>query len=88
MNRRTEKTVITVETFQRTVVRMQRNAKIAWCGRCEAETEMLAPDEVAALLQTTAREIFRLTEAGAIHYLETTSGALLVCRTSCQYRLQ
>ena len=42
----------------------------------------------AAQLQTTTREIFRLTEAGEIHYLETTSGALLVCRNSCQNRLR
>ena len=45
---------------------------------------MLASDEAAAHLQTTAREIFRLTEAGQIHYLETESGALLVYRNSCQ----
>lgn len=88
MSRRTEKTVITVETFQRTVVRSGRNAKIAWCDRCEAETEMLAPDEAAALLQTTTREVFRLSEVGEIHYSETESGALLVCRNSCQAHLR
>ena len=43
---------------------------------------MLAPNEAAALLQTTAREIFRLTEAGEIHFLETETGALLVCGNS------
>ena len=82
MTRRTEKTVITVETFQRTVVRWRRKEKIARCEQCVAETVMLAPNEAAAFLQTTVREIFRLTEAGEIHYLETESGALLVCRNS------
>ncbi len=43
---------------------------------------MITPNEAAALLQTTAREIFRLTEAGEIHYLEIETGALLVCRDS------
>ncbi|MCA1625816.1 MAG: hypothetical protein LC778_18860 [Acidobacteria bacterium] len=84
MNRRTEKTVITVETFQRTTVRWRQKLKIAWCERCAAETVMLAPNEAAALLQTTAREIFRLTEAGEIHSLETKTGALLVCRGSLE----
>ena len=86
MNRRTEKTVITIETFQRTTMH-SRKAKIAWCDRCQAETVMLAPDEAAALLQITTREIFRLTEAGEIHYSETETGALLVCRKSCAARL-
>jgi len=84
MKRRKEKTVITVETFQRTTVHIRREAKIAWCDRCAEETVMLAPDEAAEHLQTTAREIFRLTEAGAVHFLETEAGALFVCRNSCQ----
>ena len=86
MNRRTEKTVITFETFQRRTMHLRRRAKIAWCERCTAKTVMLAPDEAAAHLQTTAREIFRRVESGEIHYLETTGGALLVCCDSCQNR--
>lgn len=82
MTRRTEKTVIIVETFQRTVIYSRRKEKIALCEQCAVETVMLAPNEAAAFLQTTAREIFRLTEAGEIHYLETEAGALLVCRNS------
>ncbi len=88
MNRRTEKTVITVETFQRTTARWRQKLKIAWCERCAAETVMLAPNEAAVVLQTTAREIFRLTEAGEIHYLETDSGALFVCRNSLAARVK
>ena len=88
MNRRRQKTVITVETFQRTTVRSRRKPRIAWCEQCAAETAMLSTDEAAAHLQTTAREIFRLTEAGEIHFLETESGALLVCRNSCQNHLR
>ena len=88
MNRRTEKTVITVETFQRTIFRSRREAKIAWCDRCAAEAVMLTPDEAAAHLQITAREIFRRTEAGEIHYSETETGALLVCRNSCRNHLR
>ena len=42
---------------------------------------MLAPNE-AAVLQITAREVFRLTGTSEIHYLETEVGALRVCRNS------
>lgn len=82
MNRRTEKTVITVETFQRTTVHSRREARIAWCDRCAAKTAMLEPDAAAAHLQITTRQIFRLTEAGDVHYSETESGALLICGNS------
>ncbi|MEO8435427.1 MAG: hypothetical protein ABI596_11075 [Pyrinomonadaceae bacterium] len=86
MIHRREKTVITVEQFQRTTMRLGRKAQIAWCERCAEETMMLAPEEAAMHLQTTAREIFRLAEAGEIHFWETEAGALLVCRNSCQHR--
>ena len=82
MNRRTEKTVITVRTFQRTIVRLRQKEKIAWCERCAAETVMLAPNEAAVVLRSTARDIFRLTESGEIHFLETGAGAMFVCRNS------
>ena len=88
MSRRTEKTVITVKTYQRTVVRLRKKEKIAWCEQCAAEAVMLAPNEAAVHLQTTAREIFRLTEAGEIHYLETETGALLVCGDSLSVLLK
>ncbi len=82
MNHRTETTIITIETFQRTTVHLRRKAKIAWCDRCKAKTVMLAPNEAAAHLQITTREIFRLTEAGDVHCSKTETGELLVCRNS------
>ena len=36
MTRRTEKTVITVKTFQRTLVRLHQKQKIALCEQCAA----------------------------------------------------
>jgi hypothetical protein len=43
---------------------------------------MLAADEAAELLQTTARSIFRRVESGELHFTETGGGGLLVCRNS------
>ena len=83
-----EKTVITFEKFQRTTVRIRRKLRVAWCEHCAAETVMLAPDEAGAHMQTTARKIFRLAESGEIHFLETESGALLVCSDSCRDHLR
>lgn len=80
MNGRKEK--ITIENYRRTTVSLRRGGKIGWCEQCGAKTAMLSPDAAAAVLQTTAREVFRLTEAGEIHFLETEAGALLVCRKS------
>jgi len=56
------------------------------CRSCGSNELHLTVAEAAGLLQTTAREIFRLTEAGVIHYLETAEGALLICGNSCQSR--
>ncbi len=60
----------------------QHRRATAFCQSCESDAPHLSVAEAAALLQTTDREIFRLTEAGEIHYLETETGALLVCGSS------
>lgn len=79
-----EKTVITIESYSRTTMYLRRATNIARCERCAEETLMISPNEAAAVLQISAREIFRLTEANEIHYLETESGALFVCRRSLE----
>ena len=79
---RKEKTVITVETFRRTVVSFTRRERYAFCERCRRNVLMLAPEEAGRFRQTTTREIFRRVEAGELHFMETETGALLVCRDS------
>lgn len=75
------KTEITIVRRQRTTIRLGRQP-VAWCQQCAAQSQMLAPDEAAALVHTTARAIFRRVEAGELHFWEPESGALLVCRAS------
>ena len=70
MNRRKEKTVITVETFQRTVVHLRRKAEIAWCELCAADVPMITPDEAAELRGTTSHTIYRLIESSDLHFTE------------------
>lgn len=82
MNHQTEKTVITIETFQRTVVHLKRVSETVRCKQCATESLMISPEEAVAHLQSTVREIFRFIEIGEIHFLESTTGGLLVCRSS------
>ena len=76
------RTEIIVEKHQRTVIRSRRQAVIAWCEQCAVETVMLSPEKAAAIVHTTAREVYRRAESGELHFIETESGALLVCSAS------
>jgi hypothetical protein len=87
MKRTKTKTEIIVATRQQITIR-GRSRRDAWCERCGAQVQMLAPVEVAALLQTTARAIFRGVEAGELHFLETADGGLLVCSNSLKHDLR
>lgn len=79
-----EKTVITIETIQRTTMQLRRKAETAWCEHCQAETVRFAPDKADADLDAAVREIFRLAESGEFQFFESESGELLVCRDSCR----
>jgi hypothetical protein len=75
------------EKHETTTISFNRNRRAkTFCPACGSDELHLTVAEVAALFSTTARKIFRLIEAGEIHYLETESGALLICGNSCQNR--
>jgi len=52
----------------------------AFCAQCESTAEMAAPLVAATLTQSTEREIFRLVEAGKIHFVE--ADRVLICLKS------
>lgn len=79
-----DKTEIVIRTRSRTVIRSRGRPVRRWCAFCRKESPMLSPNEAACFFRTTAREIFRLAEAGEIHFHETTDGALFVCGDSCR----
>ena len=83
-----EKTVITIETLERKVIRLSHKEIVAWCEQCRAEVLMLSPNQAAANLQITAREIFRRVEAGEAHFIEMSDGALLICHNSLAQQRQ
>ena|SRR5580765_141073 len=82
MRRKEKITIVTIEARERTTIRHGMPPGLAWCERCGAEVLMITPNEAAALAQTDARSIFRGVEAGAIHFIESAEGALLVCSKS------
>lgn len=53
-----------------------------WCASCGVEVMVATPEGAASLGQINKRTIYRLIEAGAVHFEETPEGALLVCLPS------
>ena len=43
---------------------------------------MVTPAQAAVIARVSVRDINRRVEAGEVHFLETTQGALLVCISS------
>jgi hypothetical protein len=74
------KKVITIETFQRTVIHRGLNqpSKI-WCEFCQAEVEMTAPELAAKISGIKVREIYRCIENREFHFFETETGDVFIC---------
>jgi hypothetical protein len=77
--RKKRRTEITVETHEVTVIREAAKPSLAWCAGCEGEARMISPEEAAAVALTSTRRIYQQVEAGALHFIETQAGALLIC---------
>jgi len=77
MKRRAE---IIFEIEETTVLRQAERIINAFCSQCAKRVEMASPQTIADLSDYTEREIFRLVEAGKIHFIET--GRILICLDS------
>ena len=58
---------------------------IDFCPRCQTEVEMLAPDVLSMVTGSGEREIFRLIEAGYVHFTE--HDRVLACISCCHESL-
>ena len=72
------RTTITVETHE--VWSIARDHVRVKCTECDAQ--MITPEDAATIAGTCVRTIFRLIEAGTIHYVETPAGTVHVCVVS------
>lgn len=77
-----KRTVITIETHRLTVVGSRRRSVVAWCERCGGRVRMVTPEQAAAFVGIQPRDIYRRVESGAVHFVETDAGALLICAGS------
>jgi len=76
MKRRTE---ITIEASRLTLISRGGGANSAWCPLCDAQVEMLSPDQAAILLRVSTRIIHQMVNEGKLHFIKTPDGLLLIC---------
>ena len=77
-----QRTRITVETSQVVVERLAGGAVSFRCEGCGGEARFAPPEVAAARARVGVREIFRRIEGGAVHFVESPAGAVLVCLES------
>ncbi len=73
------KAAVTIETERLLVIQRSRASVESWCAGCAARVDMVGVQEAAAIAGISEREIFQLSEAGPIHFAETTEGRALFC---------
>jgi len=73
-------TEIIVETKRRFVVRQPETAEQFFCPHCDEA--MLAAEQAATLLATNCRDIYKIVETGAAHFIEAETGAVIICLAS------
>lgn len=77
MKRTTE---ITLEIEEKIVLRQGEIFIAAFCKECQSPVNMASPQIAAILHGSSEREIFRLVEAGCIHFIELNR--ILICLDS------
>jgi len=77
--RRTE---FAFELEQILIVKRRRGTVSGPCSDCAGDVVMLSPDEAASITTVTTRALYRLVEAGMIHFTETQTGLIRVCLPS------
>lgn len=55
-----------------------------FCDGCAAESKFVSLDDAVLFSGLAAREIVRLAEAGALHYVESSGGHLFVCQKTIE----
>jgi hypothetical protein len=80
--KKTKRTKITIERERLLVVASRRIERKGWCEACNAEVRMVGSEEAAAITGLGQRSIFRLIEAGQLHFSENPHGALSICLNS------
>jgi hypothetical protein len=78
---KTTRVRITIQTERLLVIGHSRSL-YGLCVGCGDEVRMATIDQAAALRRSSSLEVYRLIEAGHLHFMETPEGSLLVCLNS------
>ena len=66
---------------QTSLITTSRAGVDRWCVECDAPMAMMSPELAATFCLQTVRAIYRLIEAGAVHFTEGPEG-VMVCPAS------
>jgi hypothetical protein len=80
------KRVITIETWQRTVIR-QSLSETLWCEFCGAQVEMFTPEQAAIIFDLDFHKINQGIENGSLHFMKVENGSLFLCLNSLKKKL-
>jgi hypothetical protein len=82
---RAKRTVkITIKREEFVYLRRHETGPSAWCSDCEANVNMLTPEEAAAVSGLSPRQIYRMVEARRLHFVESTEAAIFICPHSLE----
>lgn len=81
-------TEITIEATESVTIRRAAGSVRMVCSACDPAGEMVTLDQACTLSRIGARALFRLIEAGALHFQETESGSVFICLHSLQIAAQ
>jgi len=72
---------IIIEKERIVMITGRHNIRV-WCQQCGTDVEMIHAGQAASLSGLTQRAIFRMIEAGSLHFAESVNGTLLICLLS------
>jgi hypothetical protein len=75
----TKRTEILIEFEELIMVNHGGGAIQSLCTDCHSDTWFVSPAQASLLTKVTVRTINRWVESGAVHFVETANGLLLVC---------
>lgn len=77
-----KKTEINIETREVWTIRHLQPAQQSWCFLCDAQVELITPEQASFITGFGLRQIFRQIEQAQVHFLESPTGGVLICLSS------
>jgi len=75
------KSVITIETRQRTVI-YQNSRRTRWCEFCAAQAETVSSEQAAIIFDISLQKIYQAIKNGRLHFAESRNQLSAICVNS------